>query len=64
MTIVASGTLATGAKIEYFCTLVRVEALRKFDLWSAEMEGTDPINVETIILGLAWYSPPVNFLSK
>ena len=31
MTFAASGTLSTGVKIQYICTLVRGEALRQFD---------------------------------
>ena len=38
MTLVASGTLDTDAKIQYLCTLVRGEALHQFDLLSADME--------------------------
>ena len=30
MTLAASGTLETGAKVQYICTLVRGEALRQF----------------------------------
>ena len=35
MDLKASGTLNSGANIQYLCTLVHVEALRKFDMLSA-----------------------------
>ena len=53
MTLALSGTLATGTKIQYLLTLVCVEALRQFDLLSADVEGENPLNVEAVILGLA-----------
>ena len=31
---------------------------------SAEVEGTNRVTAENIILGLAWYCPPDNLLSK
>ena len=37
MTLAASGTLEAGAKYQYICTLVCGEALRQFDLLSAEV---------------------------
>ena len=55
MTLAASGTLETGAKIKYLCTIVRGESLRHFDSLSADVEGTKPLNVEDIILRLASY---------
>ena len=64
MNLAASGTLVTGAKTQYLCTLVRGEALIKFDLLYADVEGANPKTVETIILGLAFYFYPVNFMSK
>ena len=51
MAIAASGALATGEKIRYLCTLVRGEALSQFDLLSSDVAGTDPLTVETILLG-------------
>ena len=36
MTLVASGTLETEAKVQYLCTIFRGEALRQFDLVSAD----------------------------
>ena len=62
MTLAASGTLEAGAKIKYLCNLVRGDALRQFDLLSADVESTQTINVDEIIKGLAQYPPPVNFL--
>ena len=64
MTLAASGTLAMGVKIQYICTLVRLEALHQFDLLSADVEGTNPLTTKNIILGLASYFFPVNSLSK
>ena len=55
MTLAASGTLVTGEKIQYLRTLVRGEFLRQFYALSADVEGTNLLTVETIILGLASY---------
>ena len=49
MTLVASRALEAGATVQYLCTLVRGEALRQFDSLSADVEGANPLNVETII---------------
>ena len=64
MTLTASGTLEAVAKYKYLCTLVWGEALRQFDLLSTDIKGTETLNVDYIILGLAQYFLPVNFLSK
>ena len=64
MTLAASGMLATGDKIQYLCTLVHVELLHQFDSMSTDVEGTNPLTVETIILGLGVYLFPVNSLLK
>ena len=53
MTLAESGTPEAGAKIRYLCTLVRREALRHFDLLSADVESTQTLNVDEIIKGLA-----------
>ena len=37
ITLVASGPLEEGKKYQYFCNIVRREALRQFDLLSAEV---------------------------
>ena len=55
MALAVSGTLGTDAKVRYLCTLVRGEALHRFYLMSADVEGTNTLTVETIILGLAAY---------
>ena len=55
VTLAAWGTLATDAKFQYLCNLVFGEALRQFDAFSADMEGTYPLTLETIILGLDLY---------
>ena len=49
MNLVASGTLGTEAKVQYLHTLFRGELLRQYYLISADVEGTDPLTVETII---------------
>ena len=63
-TLAALGMMATDAKVQYICTLVRGEALLQFDLLSTDVEGKEPLTVEYIIKGLVVYSPPVNFPSK
>ena len=55
MTLVLSGTLAKGAKIQCLCSLVCVESLRQIEYFSSDMGGTNPLTVETIILGLVLY---------
>ena len=64
MTLAASGTLATGAKIQHFHPLVHGEALCQFDLLFSDMEGTNPLTMENIITGLALYFSPVSSLLK
>ena len=64
MNFLESGTMYIGAGIKYLCTLVHGEALCQFDLFSADVEGAKPLTVETIILGLALFLFPVNFLLK
>ena len=64
MNIAASGTLETAAKVQYLHTLLRGEALRKFDLMSADVESTNPLTVEAIILGLGTCFFTVNLLSN
>ena len=44
--------------------LVCGEALRQFDSLSDDVEGTDPLIVETIILGVDSYFYPVSSLSN
>ena len=60
----ASRALLPAAKAQYHRTLLRFEALRQFDLLSAEVESAKPLTTEDIILGLGVYFPPVRLLSK
>ena len=64
MTLAASGTMETGMKSQNLRTLVRGEALSQFDLLSDDVEGTQTLDVDEIIKGLAHYFPPVNSISK
>ena len=64
MTLASSGALETGANNQYICTLVRGESLCQFDLLSDEVDGTNPLIVENITLGLDSYFSPMNSLSK
>ena len=65
MTFSATGVQDTDAKIQYLCTLVNGEALRRFDLLSDDIENTDTsLSVDYLIKALALYFPPVNSLSK
>ena len=52
------------AKIQYLHTLVRGEVLRKFDVFSAEVESDISETLTSIIFGLGAYFFPVNSLSK
>ena len=53
MNLVASGTLEAGVKYQYLCTIVRGEALRQFESFSADVESTKTLNVDDIIKSLA-----------
>ena len=53
MTLVESGMLEAGAKVQYLHMIVRRESLRHFDSLSADVESTEPLTVEYIIKGLA-----------
>ena len=64
MNLSALGTLEAGAKYQYLRTLVCGEALRQFDLLSDDIEGTETLNVDYIIKGLAHYFPSINLLFK
>ena len=55
MNIAASGTLETDTKVQYLCTLVCRESLRRFDLMYDDVKGMNYLAVEDIILGLAAY---------
>ena len=63
-TLEASRTMEAGAKFQYLRTLFRGEALRQFDSLYADVEGTQTLNVDDIIKGLAQYFSPVNSPSK
>ena len=63
ITLVASETLETGAKVQYLRTLVVREALRQFESLSADAESTQTLDADEIIKGLLQY-PPVNLLLK
>ena len=52
-TLAESGTLSMGAKVQYLNTIARGEPLCQFESFSADGEGTNPLTVENIILGLA-----------
>ena len=64
MTLEASGTLASGANIQYLCTLVRGEVLRQLDTLYVEVGITTTENLKLILLGLGAQFFPVNALSK
>ena len=52
MTLELAGMLETTAKVQYLCTIVRGETLHQFELLSTDVESTNPLKVEAIILGL------------
>ena len=52
MTLEASGTLKAGVEVQYLSTLVRGEVLRQFYALSAEVEGSTPLTLKYILLGL------------
>ena len=64
MSLAASGMLKAGAKYQYFRTLVHREALCQFYWFSSDVEITETLDVDYIIMGLAQYFIPVNLLSK
>ena len=51
ITLEVSGTLQDAAKIQYLGTLVCGEALRQFDMLSADFESSTPLILEAIF----WY---------
>ena len=53
MTPTAPGTLETGAKVQYLCTLLHVEALHQFESLSDVVESTQTLDVDEIIKCLA-----------
>ena len=64
MTLAASGTPKTDAKIQFLCTIVCGEVLRQFYFLSADVKITETRNVGYVIKGLALYVSPANSLSK
>ena len=53
------------AKVQYLHTLVCGEVLHPFDLVSADAKNSETqLDVDYLLKGLAWYSPPVNSLPK
>ena len=56
--------LETSMKVQYLHIIVRGEALCQFEMMSDDVESTNPLTVEAIILELGAYSPPVNSLSN
>ena len=46
MNLAATGTLDMDENIQYLCTLVLGEALRQFDLLSADLENTETLNLD------------------
>ena len=64
MNLAVTGMLMMDTKVQYICKIVRGEALRQFDLMYYDVESTNPLSAENIILWLALYSSPVNLLSN
>ena len=64
MTLAATGAQWMDARIHYLRTLFCGEALRQFNLLSADVENTETLNLYYYIKGLAVYFLPVNSLSK
>ena len=64
MTLEASGTLATGAKIKYLRTLVHGEQLCQIDTLTTEVGSITSDYFKSNILGLGTNFPPVNDLLK
>ena len=50
--LATSGVLEMDTKTQFLCTLVCGEALSQFDLFSADMESIETLNVEYIIKSL------------
>ena len=58
MTLAATGTLETNAKVQYLFTLVHGEVLCHIGLLYADMENTDTsLTVYYLLKGLVWYFP-------
>ena len=63
ITLKGSRTFQDAAKIQYLRTLVRGEALRQFDMLSADFESSNPLILKAIF-GIGYVLFPVNALSK
>ena len=64
MTLETTGTIEMEAKVKYLHKLFRGEALRQFDLVSADAKNTETLlDVDYLLKGLAWFFF-VNLLSK
>ena len=58
MTLGATETLETEAKVQYICTLVRGKSLHQFDLLSDDMKNIETsLDMDDLLKGLAWYFP-------
>ena len=55
MNLAASGRLETATNVQYLHKLLCEEALRQFYLLAADVNSTNPLTGETIILGLGAY---------
>ena len=62
ITLATSGTLETGAKIQYLRNIVRRESLHEFNSFYSYVEITQTLNIDDIIKGLAQYSYPINYI--
>ena len=60
-TLAESEIMETAAKVQYICTLVCWEVLRQFESMSSDVEDTNPLTAEAIILGLGAYFPLLIF---
>ena len=61
MTLAESETLVTDAKVQYIRTLVCREALRHFDLLSADVESTNPLTVKKYYFRVEFLIFPCEF---
>ena len=64
MSIQDLGILTASAKLQYLCTLLCGEALRKFDTFYDQLGSTNTAHVSRIVLDVDMYSFPVIMLSK
>ena len=57
-------TINANAKLQYICTILRVEALHQFDTLCTQEGLITTTHLNPIILGLGTYFPPVNTMSN